>query len=361
MGSRLRHGPESEGNGPRLGGSVAGMFSIQNSALRCFSLRLFSCYVMFQSWTTNLEVIAATFHGVAVVCTVLRLSYRYYVARLWWEDMWAALSLAFDLICFVCTFLTRPVVINPPVANRVFWLVSIAFSCVLWSARASILCSLIRVANPEGGLRHVVCGTGISFIIMFIGIVAQHIYICEHYECSIPDFVVITQLIADIFSDGMLVALPLLMLRRIRLPKSQKILVLLSFSAAIFISAATILHSAVLFGPDSTGIIVFGHVKVAISLIVCDLLVLVTLAYRVCGFGDIDRPHNSEAMVFTSVDLEQLGADCSIGCPSLSNVMSFTQNVTDEDGSTPSTGKDIIVKKSTSTDVERERTFQFVL
>lgn len=67
---------------------------------------------------------------------------------------------------------------------------------------------------------------------------------------------------ADIFSDIMLVALPLLVLRRTRLPKSQKILVLLSFSAAIFISAVTILHSAVLFGPNSSGIIVIGHVKV---------------------------------------------------------------------------------------------------
>lgn len=317
---------------------------------------------MFQSWTTNLEVIAATFHGVAVVCTVLRLSYRYYVARLWWEDMWAALSLAFDLICFVCAFFNRPLANNraAPAVNRMFWLASIAFPCVLWFARASILCSLVRVANPEGGLRHVIYGTGISFIIMFIGIVAQKIYICELYGCSIPDFAVITQLITDIFSDGMLVALPLLVLRRIRLPKSQKILVLLSFSAAIFISAATILHSAMLFGPDSTGIIVFGHVKVAISLIVCDLLVLVTLAYRVCGFGDIDRPYNSEIMVFTSVDLEQLEADCS-RCPSLSNVMSSTQNENDEDSSTPSTGNDmdIIVEKSTSTDAEEERTVQF--
>ncbi|KAG1729699.1 hypothetical protein EDB19DRAFT_1598620, partial [Suillus lakei] len=255
--------------------------------------------------------IAATFHGVAIACTVLRLSYRYYVARLWWEDMWAALSLAFDIICFVCALLDKSTTVNRAVtsANRVFWLVSIAFPCVLWFARASILCSLIRVANPEGGLRQVVYGTWISFIIMFVGIVAQKIYICEYYECSIPDFVAITQLITDIFSDSILVALPLLMFRRIQLPKNQKILVLLSFSAAILITAVTILHSAVLFGPNSTGIIVIGHVKAAVSLIVCDLLVLVTLAYRACGCGDIDGPHSSGNMVFTTVDLEQLGAD----------------------------------------------------
>ncbi|KAG2035952.1 hypothetical protein BDR03DRAFT_867033, partial [Suillus americanus] len=141
--------------------------------------------------------------------------------------------------------------------------------------------------------------TGISFIIMFIGIVARRIYICEPYEYSIPNFVAITQLISKfIVSDGMLIALPLLVLHRIQLPQSQKIPVLLSFSAAIFISAVTILYFAVLFGPDSTGI---GYVKIkrsftrlaAISLIVCELLVLVTLAYRAYGFEDIYRPHGS--------------------------------------------------------------------
>lgn len=268
----------------------------------------------YQSWTTSLKATAGTFHGVAVACTVLRLSYRYYVAKLWWEDMWAALSLAFDLICFVCALLDEPIAVNrtaPAVGTVKLWLVSIAFPCVLWFARASILGSLTRVANPEGCLRNAVYGTGISFIIMFIGIVAQRIYTCHQYQCNIRDFVAITQLITDIISDVMLFAVPLLVLRRIRLPKSQKILVLLSFSAGIFISAVTILHSAVLFGHDSIGILVIGHVKAAISLIVCNLLVLVTLAYRVCGFGDIDGPDSSEPIVFTTVDLEQLGTDYS--------------------------------------------------
>ncbi|KAG0707944.1 hypothetical protein DFH29DRAFT_778079, partial [Suillus ampliporus] len=258
-------------------------------------------------------VLAATFHGVAIACTVLRLSYRYHVARLWWEDMWATISLAFDLICFACALLERPPAPDGTlsVPNRVFWLLSISFPCVLWSARASILCSLIRVANPEGCLRYVTSGTGISFAFMWMGIVAQRIYVCEHHACRAPNYVAILQLITDIFSDGMLVALPLLVFRRIKLHKNRKTLILLSFAAALLITVVTILHSAILFGPSSTGIIVIGHVKAAVSLIVCDLLVLVTLVYRVCGFEDIDAPNKSETIVFTSVDLEQLEADCS--------------------------------------------------
>ncbi|KAJ8585096.1 hypothetical protein M405DRAFT_865664 [Rhizopogon salebrosus TDB-379] len=258
------------------------------------------------------KAIAVTFHGVAIACTALRLSYRYNVSRLGWEDMWAAVSMVSELVCFACALLERPPEADgttPAVNETVFWLVAIAFPCVLWFARASVLCSLMRVANPEGGLRYVIHGIGTSFGIMWIGLVAQKIYFCRYYACGIPDSVAISQLIADIFSDVMLMILPPLLFCHVQLPRNRKILVLLSFSAALFITPVTILHSALLFGPASTGNIVVGHVKVAISLIVCDLPVLATLAYRLCSFEDIDAPDRSEATVFTSIDLEQLGTD----------------------------------------------------
>lgn len=60
----------------------------------------------------------------------------------------------------------------------------------------------------------------------------------------------------------MLVILPPLLFRHIQLPRNRKILVLLSFSAALLITFVTILHSALLLGLASTGNIVIGHVKV---------------------------------------------------------------------------------------------------
>jgi len=267
-----------------------------------------------QAWSPSLEVIAASFHGVAIACTALRLSYRYYVSRLGWEDMWAALSMASEVVCFVCALLERPPLADGAMIAinlTVFWLLAIAFPCVLWPARLSVLCSLMRIANPEGALRYAIYGTGTSFVIMWIGLVAQRIHFCKYYACSLPDSVAISQLISDIISDAMLVALPPLLFRHVKLPRNRKILVLLSFSAALFITAVTIAHSALLLGPASSGNIVIGHVKAAISLIVCDIPVLATLAYRLCGFEDIDAPDGSGPIVFTSIDLEQLGADCA--------------------------------------------------
>jgi len=51
---------------------------------------------------------AAIFHGVAIACTALRLSYRYHFLQLGWDDMWAALSMAFELVCFACALIERP-------------------------------------------------------------------------------------------------------------------------------------------------------------------------------------------------------------------------------------------------------------
>jgi hypothetical protein len=65
----------------------------------------------------------------------------------------------------------------------------------------------------------------------------------------------------------MLVILPPLLFCHIQLPRNRKLLVLLSFSAALFITPVTIMHSALLFGPASTGNIVVGHVKVKRSLV----------------------------------------------------------------------------------------------
>jgi len=136
----------------------------------------------------------------------------------------------------------------------------------------------MRVANPEGVLRYAIYGTGASFAIMWIGLTVQKIHICYDYACVVSNSVAISQLIsefetfqphdrssrgsADILSDAMLAALPILVFRHVKLPKNRKILVLLSFSAGLFITAVTILHSALLFGPTASGIIVVGHVKV---------------------------------------------------------------------------------------------------
>jgi hypothetical protein len=57
---------------------------------------------------TSRKAIAVTFHGVAIACTALRLSYRYNVLRLGWEDMWAAVSMMSELVCFACALLERP-------------------------------------------------------------------------------------------------------------------------------------------------------------------------------------------------------------------------------------------------------------
>jgi len=54
------------------------------------------------------------------------------------------------------------------------------------------------------------------------------------------------------------------------------------FSASLLISGVTILHSVLLLRGATSTTMVIGHVKAALSLLVCDALVLVTFVYRLC-------------------------------------------------------------------------------
>jgi len=59
----------------------------------------------------------------------------------------------------------------------------------------------MRVANPEGSLRYAIYGTGISFVMMWVGLVAQKIYLCSYHACTVPNSVAISQLISEFVRD----------------------------------------------------------------------------------------------------------------------------------------------------------------
>ncbi|KAH7922927.1 hypothetical protein BV22DRAFT_624772 [Leucogyrophana mollusca] len=265
-----------------------------------------------QSWTTDLRVVATIFHSIAISCTVFRLSYRWYTFRFWWEDAWAALALLSDILCLTCTWMQQQVVASnhmPLIDTVSNWLVSIAFTCVVWSARMSVVFSIIRVANPPPTRRRCTLCVAAFFGVMWCGLLLQKIHICSRYACIMNRNVAIAQL-SNSVSDILLVAMPIHLLRDVKLSSNRRILIACAFSASLLITVVTILHSALLFGPTTPVTAIIAHVKAALSLIVCNLLVLATFSYRLwhrSGGGDLDGSFDdTEAIQFTSVDLTQL-------------------------------------------------------
>lgn len=126
--------------------------------------------------------------------------------------------------------------------------------------------------------------------------------------------VALSQLITDVIADTFLLAAPLHLWKNLRFPRRRKILIMSAFSATILITVITIPHSIILFKIQRETPLLLAHVKAALSLIICNLLVIVTFVYRVCWKEtfDLDQALTTHG-VFTSVVMAQMTAGASVG------------------------------------------------
>ncbi|KAG2340978.1 hypothetical protein BDR05DRAFT_888978 [Suillus weaverae] len=258
------------------------------------------------------EVAGSVSHGVAIVCTIFRLVYRGWTRRIWWEDAWAAVSLVADVVCLACIW------INPLTDCYGFHLRFVvhitAYSArtvltdLSRAARMSVIFCIIRIANHSGCKVHrrITHLIAVSFACMWLALLVQKINVCIFEACQMSEPVALSQLITDVIADFSLVAAPLQLWKNVGLSRSRKILIMSSFGASILITAITIPHSVILFGPPTETTLIFAHVKAAVSLIICNVLVIVTFAYRVLSKEtcDLDQSLTSPGL-FTSVVMTQ--------------------------------------------------------
>lgn len=246
-------------------------------------------------YSSRLSVVGLVSHSIAIICTIFRLVYRGWMRHFWWEDAWAAFALIADVVCLACIWLDRAIS---------SWALTIAFTTVLWAARMSVIFSIISVANHSGSKIHkqITYLIAVSFVCMWAALLAQKISICEFHSCHMGKPVALSLLITDVIADVSLVAAPLYLLKDVGLSRSRKILVQSAFGASLLITAITITHSILLLKVHTTNTLIFAHVKAALSLIICNLLVIVTFLYRVCSKDsfDLDQSFTSNG-VFTSI------------------------------------------------------------
>lgn len=258
-------------------------------------------------YTSQLGVMGSISHSIAILCTIFRLVYRSWTHHFWWEDAWAAFALIADVACWICIWID---------ARFSPWILAVSFTSVMWAARMSIVFSIIRITNQSGcgihqRITYVIAG---SFACMWAGLVAQKINICQFHACRMAGSVALSQLITDVIADTFLVAAPLHLWRNLRFPRRRKILIMSAFSATILITVITIPHSIILFKIQRETPLLLAHVKAALSLIICNLLVIVTFVYRVCWKEtfDLDQALTTHG-VFTSVVMAQITAGASVG------------------------------------------------
>ncbi|KAG0707960.1 hypothetical protein DFH29DRAFT_843976 [Suillus ampliporus] len=280
---------------------VAFMAGLQFAYKTRHVLQINKSYQIMEASYTRLPVAGSVSHGIAIVSTIFRLVYRGWTRRVWWEDAWAAFSLLSDVVCLACIWITPPTILPS-------WVLAVTLTSVLWAARMSIIFSIIRVANYSGCKIHkwITYLIAVSFACMWVALLVQKIDVCIVQACQMAKPVALSQLITDVIADCSLVVAPLQLWKNVGLSRSRKILVLSSFGASLLITAVTIPHSVILFKPVSETTLIFAHVKAALSLIICNLLVIVTFAYRVFSKEtvDLDQSFTSPG-IFTSVIMAQ--------------------------------------------------------
>ncbi|KAN0085658.1 hypothetical protein V8E55_006792 [Tylopilus felleus] len=282
-----------------------------------------------------LLILATLFHSLALILTLFRLCFRYCIGRLWWDDFWAALALCCDAVCMVAVWtLTAPVdspyfnseALPTPALSRnahvvSYWLSILFYTCTIWFARLSIVFSVIRIVPPARSNTLTALGAAGVFVCMWAYIFTCKVVTCAvdrswyHavvIECPLPNWVAISEVSTDTVSDAILVALPFRLLWRVKLPSNQRIMVLSVFSTSVLVSIISAVHTAYLIPLVTFVGGATAEMEGAISLIVCNLLVLVTFIYRMTRNGqDLTAGVSDKATMssnrLTTVDLDFSG------------------------------------------------------
>jgi len=177
----------------------------------------------------------------------------------------------------------------------------------------SVIFSIIPVATHSRYKIHsqITYLIAVSFACMWAALLAQKITMCEFHSCHMGKSVALSLLITDIIADVSLVAAPLYLMKNIRLSRSKKLLVQSAFGASLLITVITITHSMLLLlNVYNTVTLMFAHLKAALSLIVCNVLVIVAFLYRICSNDtafELDQSTASNG-VFTTVIITPMGS-----------------------------------------------------
>ncbi|KIJ60783.1 hypothetical protein HYDPIDRAFT_116844 [Hydnomerulius pinastri MD-312] len=288
-------------------------------------------WTLSRSTYWGIGAVTAVLQVIGLLLTVFRLWFRFNARRLWWEDFWAALALVCGIMSLVSEW-TWLVVGDGKPAVVAIWIYSFAFTNVVWIVRISIALSITRIIYPTRRLRFAMHFFTALLGVMWAGLVTQKAFKCasnldwyklKYPHCTVTRAISIYEVTADFVADTILVAFPLRLLWKVRLPKNQRRMILSIFSSSIIVSIVSIFHAVCQTMYITALISVALDVEIAASLAVCNLLVVTTFIYRylqrkqhvetIVTETDDDytsqSPSSGAAQFLTIVDLNALSGD----------------------------------------------------
>ncbi|THU87480.1 hypothetical protein K435DRAFT_969873 [Dendrothele bispora CBS 962.96] len=231
-------------------------------------------------------------HVIAFSSTVYRISYRYRIKRLWWDDYFATVAQLFALPYAMILWPRLKLNNSKRTQIMFYFMASVCYFSILWCARISMALSIARIF-PPGEIRRYTIAMAIGFGTIGLGLVLQLSIVCgtdtswhqtPGTHCHGTQWV--SSFAGDMTGDLLLIFTPLVLVWRIRLAQNARRLILGIFGASVLtVIASVFLHVLILdptrFGPGA-GLLVYllANVETCVCLFVCNLLVSASVLYR---------------------------------------------------------------------------------
>ncbi|KAF8153755.1 hypothetical protein B0H34DRAFT_753183 [Crassisporium funariophilum] len=322
----------------------------------------------YLAWKVSLTFV----HALAIGSGVYRLVHRFRLQKTWWDDYIVFVPLVLEIPSIVLFWIRFPHRFDPnvPIPSRLqaldsYWLSTLPFLTIIWSTRAILALSVARIFPPRHRARLASLILAYSMGIAWVACILVTTLSCKKLrsnkllENELKDCIKgvggfprvnIFLFTVDFLADAILVAAPLVFFWKIKLPRAEHRLILsvscgsfLTLLSAIAFAALTI--SNINLGEDSFLIIAgLGRLEAAVSLMVCNLAVVITCLYRLfrtgtsplqsAGSNARDVPEDNS----TECDCE-IHRDSSL-CPDTSERSRFLTSLTEISQLSPISGSD---------------------
>ncbi|EIN03562.1 hypothetical protein PUNSTDRAFT_146998 [Punctularia strigosozonata HHB-11173 SS5] len=243
----------------------------------------------------QLKISSGVCASIAIISTVLRLYLRR--RRYGWDDGFALVSMIFQIVQMVAVFLHLPDSTALPHLTNIalYYIMATTFYCIIWTARLSILHSIIRIDSHQLRAK-ILRWVAVVFAVILVVMNCQLFWVCEPIgstwkpaafpQCPIGKQVVTTQLVTDILSDLLLLSIPLRLLSSMHTDKATSRRLMIIFSTSVVTTIVSLVHAAFIFEHGQLKIVIAAVVENAVSLMVCNVPVLATAALRAVGQRD---------------------------------------------------------------------------
>ncbi|KAL0573520.1 hypothetical protein V5O48_008441 [Marasmius crinis-equi] len=241
------------------------------------------------------RVLVTVFHVLAILFTVLRLTRRIRIQRLSWDDAWATVAGVLITIYLIIVwvkwklFQDRRLTMDASTylegRTKITFVNSALFTAIVWTSRISLALSISRILPPSR-LRtaaiwlSVACFLAGSAIIIVDDVLLKS---GSKVGSSSSRAMVIFKIIADIVSSTLLVSLPLYALYtslRMSLPSAERRLIIVLFTGTLLTLGTCFAQTIFSVEKDMARVSYSVHLEMAISVIVCNFLVVITMLFK---------------------------------------------------------------------------------